>query len=143
MKAGQADGVLRYDGILAAWPARVCRFLILDIERGPVAENFRRIDPRYDRQVSVELTVEGKDYICRSRNMSLGGMHVECRSTLPIGSAVNLRFQIPTQPELVEVGGDVRWVVATPGTEQVGIGIRFHGLRARDVWALNRFFQTA
>jgi Tfp pilus assembly protein PilZ len=108
-----------------------------------LAENFRRIDPRYDRQLTVELTFDGQDHVCRSRNMSLGGMHVEARNPLPIGAAVSLRFQIPTQPELVEVGGDVRWVVATPGTDQVGIGIRFHGLRARDVWALNRYFQTA
>jgi len=111
--------------------------------RGPLSENFRRIDPRYDRQLNVELSSDGNDYMCRSRNMSLGGMHLECRSTLPIGAPVNLRFQIPTQPELVEVAGDVRWVVATPGTDLVGIGVRFHGLRARDVWALNRFFQTA
>ena len=108
-----------------------------------MAENFRRIDPRYDRQISVELTVDGKDYVCRSRNMSLGGVHVDCDSALPIGAPVTLRFQIPTQPERVEVGGDVRWVVTMPGTAQVGVGIRFHGLRARDVWALNRFFQTA
>ena len=68
--------------------------------RGPLSENFRRIDPRYDRQLSVELSSDGNDYICRSRNMSLGGMHLECRVPLPIGAAVNLRFQIPTQPEL-------------------------------------------
>jgi Tfp pilus assembly protein PilZ len=108
-----------------------------------LSENFRRIDPRYDRQLNVELTVEGTEHICRSRNMSLGGMHLECSAALPIGAAVNLRFQIPTQPELVEVGGDVRWVVSVPGSDQLGIGVRFHGLRARDVWALNRFFQSA
>jgi hypothetical protein len=27
--------------------------------------------------------------------------------------------------------------------EQSGIGIRFQGLRARDVWALNRYFQSS
>jgi Tfp pilus assembly protein PilZ len=108
-----------------------------------LSEHFRRIDPRYDRQLSVELSCDGKDYVCRSRNMSLGGMHLDCRSPLPIGATASLRFQIPTQPELIEVAGDVRWVVATPGSDQVGIGIRFQGLRARDVWALNRFFQTA
>jgi Tfp pilus assembly protein PilZ len=70
-------------------------------------------------------------------------MYFEGRKALPIGAAVSLRFQIPTQPEAVEVAGDVRWVVNPPGSTEVGIGIRFQGLRARDVWALNRFFQTA
>ncbi|MES1171883.1 MAG: PilZ domain-containing protein [Bacteroidota bacterium] len=108
-----------------------------------MAEHFRRIDPRYDRQLSVEISCDGEEQVGRSRNVSLGGMYLEGRKTLPIGAAVNLRFHIPTQPEAVEVAGDVRWVVTGPGGGEIGIGIRFQGLRARDVWALNRFFQTA
>ena len=47
------------------------------------------------------------------------------------------------RPDLlqVEVAGDVRWVVKKDGAHS-GIGIRFQGLRARDVWALNQFFQS-
>jgi uncharacterized protein (TIGR02266 family) len=108
-----------------------------------LAEHFRRIDPRYDRQLSVEMSCEGEEQIGRSRNLSLGGMYWEGRKALPIGMAVSLRFHIPTQPEAVEVTGDVRWVVTTPESSDIGIGIRFQGLRARDVWALNRFFQSA
>ncbi len=108
-----------------------------------MAEHFRRIDPRYDRQLSVEVSSEGEELVGRSRNVSLGGMYFEARRALPIGATVTLRFHIPTQPEAVEVSGDVRWVVNTPGSSEFGIGIRFQGLRARDVWALNRFFQTA
>ena len=62
---------------------------------------------------------------------------------MPIGTTVQLRFQLPTQPEPVEVAGDVRWVVKRGAGDQSGIGIRFQGLRARDVWALNRYFQSA
>ena len=111
--------------------------------RGTLAEHFRRIDPRYDRQLSVEISWDGEEQIGRSRNVSLGGMYLEGRKPLPIGVSVTLRFHIPTQPEAVEVSGDVRWVVTSPTSPEVGIGIRFQGLRARDVWALNRFFQTA
>ncbi len=107
-----------------------------------MAEHFRRIDPRYDRQLSIELSCGGEEQVARSRNLSLGGMYLDGRKALPIGAPVTLRFHIPTQPEAVEVAGDVRWVVNTPGSDQVGIGIRFQGLRARDVWALNRFFQS-
>lgn len=108
-----------------------------------MAEHFRRIDPRYERRLDVELTAEGKKHTVRSRNLSLGGMYIDCAFRLPIGAAVNLRFHLPTQPEAVEVAGDVRWLVQKPGSEEVGIGVRFQGLRARDVWALNRFFQTS
>lgn len=108
-----------------------------------MAEHFRRIDPRYDRQLEIDVLFEGKKQTSKSVNISLGGLYLESASPLPIGATVQLRFQLPTQPEPVEVAGDVRWVVKKEGSaEQSGIGIRFQGLRARDVWALNRYFQS-
>ena len=107
-----------------------------------MSEHFRRIDPRYDRHLSVEVAVAGKDQIGRSLNVSLGGMFLECREAMPVGAVVNLRFKVPTQPEMIEVAGDVRWVVPNPSADTFGVGVRFQGLRARDVWALNRFFQS-
>ena len=86
------------------------------------------------------MTCEGEEHIVRTNNLSLGGMYVESRRPLVVGAVVSLRFHVPSQPEAIEVGGDVRWVV--PSQDGVGIGIRFQGLRARDVWALNRFFET-
>jgi len=107
-----------------------------------LAEHFRRIDPRYDRQLEIEVLFEGKKQISQTRNISLGGLYLVSATPLPIGTTVQLRFQLPTQPEPVEVAGDVRWVVKQGAGDQSGIGIRFQGLRARDVWALNRFFQN-
>jgi uncharacterized protein (TIGR02266 family) len=108
-----------------------------------LAEHFRRIDPRYDRQLEIEVLFEGKKQISQTRNISLGGLYIESAAPLPIGTTVQLRFQLPTQPEPVEVAGDVRWVVKSGAGDHSGIGIRFQGLRARDVWALNRYFQSA
>ena len=107
-----------------------------------MAEHFRRIDPRYDRQLEIEVIFEGKKQTSHSVNISLGGLYLESTTPLPIGVTVQLRFQLPTQPEPVEVAGDVRWVVKKEKSELSGIGIRFQGLRARDVWALNRYFQS-
>ena len=109
-----------------------------------LAEHFRRIDPRYDRQLEIEVLFEGKKQTSQTLNISLGGLYLESASPLPIGTTVQLRFQLPTQPEPVEVAGDVRWIVKKEGPgDKSGIGIRFQGLRARDVWALNRYFQSA
>src|SRR4029077_10085686 len=108
-----------------------------------LAEHFRRIDPRYDRQLEIEVLFEGKRQTSQTLNISLGGLYLESASPLPIGTTVQLRFQLPTQPEPVEVAGDVRWVVKKGAGDASGIGIRFQGLRARDVWALNRYFQSA
>jgi uncharacterized protein (TIGR02266 family) len=106
-----------------------------------LAEHFRRIDPRYERQLEVEILFEGKKQISQTQNISLGGLYLIAPGPLPIGSTVQLHFTLPTQPEPVEVAGDVRWVNKIGSGEESGIGIRFQGLRARDVWALNRFFQ--
>jgi uncharacterized protein (TIGR02266 family) len=108
-----------------------------------LAQQFRRIDPRYERQLEVEVSFEGKKQVSQSQNISLGGLFLIAHAPLPIGATVQLRFTLPTQPEPVEVAGDVRWVVDKGSGGESGIGIRFQGLRARDVWALNRFFQSS
>src|SRR5215475_8821617 len=92
-----------------------------------LAEHFRRIDPRYDRQLEIEVLFEGKKQISQTRNISLGGLYLVSATPLPIGTTVQLRFQLPTQPEPVEVSGDVRWVVKQGAGDQSGIGIRFQG----------------
>jgi uncharacterized protein (TIGR02266 family) len=104
-----------------------------------LTEHFRRTDPRYVRRLLVEISWEGGRVEAQSRNLSLGGMFIETDAPFPLETTIALRFRVPTQPEPVEVTGEIRWVekgVAGP----VGVGVRFHGLRARDVWALNRFF---
>jgi uncharacterized protein (TIGR02266 family) len=108
-----------------------------------LVEHFRRTDPRYDRRVDVELSSDGQQIRAVSRNLSLGGMFVETGELLAEQTRVQVRFKVPSQPEPVEVAGEVRWVERSAGPDRpTGMGIRFHGLRARDVWALNRFFQS-
>jgi uncharacterized protein (TIGR02266 family) len=107
-----------------------------------LADQFRRTDPRYDRRLEVEIVAEGRRQVGHSRNISLGGMFVETAETLPVQTTIQVRFRVPTQPEPVDVTGEVRWVEKSGSDQPAGMGIRFHGLRARDVWALNRFFQS-
>jgi hypothetical protein len=72
-----------------------------------LAEHFRRIDPRYERQLDVEVSFEGKQQVARTQNISLGGLYLTAAAALPIGATVQLKFTLPTQPEPVEVAGDV------------------------------------
>lgn len=108
-----------------------------------MVEHFRRTDPRYDRRVDVQISSDGQQIHAVSLNLSLGGMFVETSELLSEQTPVQVRFKVPTQPEPVEVTGEVRWIERGGGQgHRAGMGIRFHGLRAREVWALNRFFQT-
>jgi uncharacterized protein (TIGR02266 family) len=101
----------------------------------------RRSDRRYERRVAIDVVREGTAFSANTRNISLGGVFIETESSLPFGVRVQLKFRIPTQTEVVEVDGQVRWLEMEEGHVR-GIGIRFDGLRARDVWALNKFFES-
>jgi uncharacterized protein (TIGR02266 family) len=101
----------------------------------------RRADRRYDRRLEVEIAVDGTSFQTYTRNVSLGGVYLIADRPVRFGSKVKLKFVVPTQPEPIEVEGEVRWVESADAGTQ-GIGIQFGGLRARDVWALNKFFET-
>jgi len=107
-----------------------------------VADNFRRTDPRYARRLEVEIVAGDQKRAATTVNISLGGLFVEIGEAFPNQTQLQVRFKIPTQPEPIEVSGEVRWVEPGSPGESYGMGIRFHGLRAREVWALNRFFQS-
>jgi uncharacterized protein (TIGR02266 family) len=100
----------------------------------------RRSDRRYDRRLEIEVIHEGQTMSTHTRNISLGGVFIDCDRALPFGAKVMLKFRVPTQTELTQVEGQVRWVEMDDGQVR-GVGIRFEGLRARDVWALNKFFE--
>jgi type IV pilus assembly protein PilZ len=106
-----------------------------------LSEHFRRTDPRYSRRLEVEVLVGEDRHVATTRNISLGGVFVETTAPLPLQTRLQIRFRIPTQSEPIEVGGEVRWVEPASAEQLPGMGIRFQGLRAREVWALNRFFQ--
>ncbi len=100
----------------------------------------RRSDRRYDRRVAIDFSHEGSSFSGHTRNISLGGVFIETEQTLPFGARLGLKFRVPTQSEVIEVEGQVRWLEMEEGRLR-GIGVRFEGLRARDVWALNKFFE--
>ena len=52
-----------------------------------------------------------------------------------VGQRVSITFSIPTQAEAIEIGATVRW------SDDKATGLQFDGLRAREVWALNKFFE--
>jgi uncharacterized protein (TIGR02266 family) len=92
--------------------------------------------------LDVEVIAGNQTHTATTGNISLGGLFVETSAICPLQSRVQVRFRIPTQPEPIEVSGEVRWVEAGGPDQAAGLGIRFQGLRAREVWALNRFFQS-
>jgi len=53
-----------------------------------------------------------------------------------MGRRVHVSFRVSTHENPIENDALVRW------STDHGIGIQFDGLRAKDVWALTRYFDT-
>lgn len=106
-----------------------------------MSDHFRRTDPRYARRLDVEITAGQEKRTATTGNISLGGLFIETAQPFPLQTRLQIRFRIPTQPEPIDVSGEVRWIEAGGPGQPAGMGVRFQGLRAREVWALNRFFQ--
>ena len=81
------------------------------------------------------MTINGEARAMQVMNLSLGGALVSAGPRLSMGQRVNVSFSIPTLETPIEVGATVRW------SDDKATGLQFDGLRARDVWALNKFFE--
>jgi hypothetical protein len=99
-----------------------------------VAEN-RRTSTRFAVSISGNLTVDGQARDITIMNLSLGGALIGAGTKLSMGQRVQISFPLPTLEQAIEVGATVRW------SDDKTTGLQFDGLRARDVWGLNKYFE--
>ena len=99
-----------------------------------VADN-RRTSTRHAVSLDASLAIDGAKRPCTVMNLSLGGALIAAGERFPMGQRVQIAFRVPAIEEAIEVGATVRW------SDGQATGIQFDGLRAREVWALNKFFE--
>ena len=102
--------------------------------RWAVAEN-RRTSTRHAVSLPAQLVIAGATSTCTVVNLSLGGALFSYDRRLAMGQRCDFRFSIPTLEEPIVIGATVRW------SGEQSTGIQFDGFRAREVWALNKFFE--
>ncbi|HUH01480.1 MAG TPA: PilZ domain-containing protein [Kofleriaceae bacterium] len=95
-----------------------------------------RKSARHDVDLPATFTVRGETIETRVSNLSVGGALLAYEAKLPAAERVRLSFQIPTHPTAIDVGAVVRWCSSD------AIGVQFDGLRAKEVWALNKYFES-
>lgn len=100
-----------------------------------MADN-RRTSTRHDVSLAAKLTVGSEARPATVMNLSLGGALVSAGAKIPMGQRVQISFTVPTLEDPIEVGATVRW------SDSKATGLQFDGLRARDVWGLNKFFES-
>jgi len=97
----------------------------------------RRDNQRFEVVVIVRVFMGDTVVDWPSEDISAGGMRLRVEGDAPkIGSRLKVSFKLPLLAAPIEAEGEVRWVDgSTPPT----CGIQFStGLRAREVWAINR-----
>ncbi|HTR52830.1 MAG TPA: PilZ domain-containing protein [Kofleriaceae bacterium] len=99
-----------------------------------LADN-RRTSTRHAVSINAKLVVDGNSKPCTVLNLSLGGALVSAGTRFAMGQRLQIAFPVPTMEEAIEVGATVRW------SDDKATGLQFDGLRARDVWALNKYFE--
>ena len=96
----------------------------------------KRTSVRHDVKISATVVIGGQAHETEMLNLSLGGALLSFSERVATGERVTVTFRVPTQANPIEVGGSVRWASAD------SLGIQFDGLRAREVWSLNKFFES-
>lgn len=97
----------------------------------------RRDNQRFDYEVLVQVTRGDTTVQCSSEDISTGGMRMRVDGLiLKVGEKLRLSFKLPLLADPIMTEAEVRWIDRTTGTM---CGLQFTtGLRAREVWAINR-----
>jgi len=96
----------------------------------------KRTSVRHEVKISATVVIGGEAHQVELHNLSLGGASVVYSERVPTGERVTVTFSVATHDKPIEVGGSVRWASAD------ALGIQFDGLRAREVWSLNKYFDS-
>lgn len=105
----------------------------------------RRRQQRHTVRLGVTLTSESNLYVGFADNISEGGLFVATHELMPIGTAVDLEFELPERTEPLRVRGEVRWQRAVSDLDDhvfPGFGVKFIDLGEREAKAIAEFLET-
>ena len=94
-------------------------------------ENKRKFE-RFPVALAVTFEWQGAGVQAQSRDISLGGMFIECSTLVPYGAEFTLNVQLPALADVAAIPCTVRW------SGGAGMGLQFGALRARETWAINQ-----
>jgi uncharacterized protein (TIGR02266 family) len=88
----------------------------------------RRQHARLSISVEVDFGSENNFYSARTRDISVGGLFIECDIALPIGTRLRVDLKFLQKQLHAEV--EVTWVLLAEGGQPAGMGVRFVDLPA-------------
>jgi CheY-like chemotaxis protein len=108
--------------------------------------NIERRERRVPCQMTVDFTINGKEYQGRGADISLHGLYVEFREEIPPNSRVKASFLLPTvSSEKIEVSGKIAWVNQGFPRQNMtiaqGFGIEFLSIEMSSVDIIRAFME--
>lgn len=82
----------------------------------------RRRSQRVPVEMWVEEVSEEERVFRRAGNLSEGGLHLDKTIPIAVGTVINLRFTLPSDPDPIDVKGEI---VAIDPDEELGMGVKF------------------
>ena len=109
---------------------------------GPVADNKRKAT-RLHHEIPVAYRSVGSFLTDWATNISHGGLFINTRKPLPVGTAVKILIQLPGEPFPSHLEGKVTRVTAFDNSHNMvpGMGIEFTSLDPARREELERFVQ--
>lgn len=102
----------------------------------------RRKTERTQLIVRVEYSTVDEFFSEFSRDINQGGLFIETRRPLSLGSEVMMRFNLPGGDQMIETVGHVVRISLGDQREPPGMGVEFEKLHKDDRTRIDRLVQT-
>lgn len=85
----------------------------------------KRVMPRVNTSIEIEYSSSGASRYSYMLNLSSGGIFIKTASPFPIDAELTMSFQLPGDPDTLQVRGRVVWTKPETGAFPAGMGIQF------------------
>ncbi len=101
---------------------------------------------RPGRRVQLEYRLAGQDASEQiqafTRNIGVGGAFIVTNAPADVGTELIVALQVPTAPDTIEVGAEVRWVAGESADGPGGMGVKFADLDVDQLLQLSEYFAS-
>jgi type IV pilus assembly protein PilZ len=96
-------------------------------EGGPMVRE-KRLMPRIETSLEIAFRNTGVFMCSYMLNLNSGGMFIKTDQPLPVDAELEMRIQLPDDPDIMRVGGRVVWTKSESHAYPAGMGIQFIGM---------------
>jgi uncharacterized protein (TIGR02266 family) len=88
----------------------------------------RRTMPRIETSLEIAFKNAGIFLCSYILNLSSGGIFIRTEQPLPVDAELEMRIQLPDDPEVMQLGGRVVWTKPQSNAYPAGMGVQFIGM---------------